>query len=42
MVGQVWRSSDKLPKAEKKDREGELLSYVFRYWQVIGGTGRLG
>lgn len=42
MVGQVWRSSDGLPKAEKKYGEGELLSYVFRHWQAIGGTGRLG
>lgn len=42
MVGQVWRSSDRLPKAEKKHGKGELLRYVFRNWQVIGGTGRLG
>lgn len=42
MVGRVWRSSDRLPKAEKQHGKGELSSYVFRYWQVIGGTGRLG
>lgn len=42
MVGQVWRSSDRLPKAKKKYAEDGLLSYVCRHWQKIGGTGRLG